>query len=134
MQTEARGMDAETGGYVDGWDHVVQSLARLFATMFFERVMRPHVGSMARKLFGELANVNTAHRFRWAIATAISLFEPRVRPVWIAQVGLDRTGDTEWRIEVDYMPRGHLGDFTVAGRRTLTISGINGRNGPAVTG
>lgn len=133
MATEATGMDARTGKRLVGWDHVVQSIEFLLATSYFEEVMRPHVGSNARRLFGELANIRTAQRFRWAVGLAILLFEPRFVPLRIDQVDLDRTGATTWVIEGNYRPRAHLGDLTVAGRRSLTLT-WGGLNGPAVTG
>lgn len=133
MATEAVGMDAETGRYLTGWDHTVQSIGKLFTTAYFERVMRPHVGSNARRLFGELANLRTAQRFRWACALAIYLHEPRFTPLHIDQVDLDRTGATGWIIDGWYRPRAHLGDMTIAGRRSLTLVQA-GRGGIAVTG
>jgi len=133
MATEAVGMDAETGRYLTGWEHVCQSIGKLLTTAYFERVMRPHVGSNARRLFGELANVRTAQRFRWAVALAIYLFEPRFTPLAINQVDLDRTGATAWIIDGWYRPRAHLGDMTIAGRKSLTLT-WGGRGGPAVKG
>jgi phage baseplate assembly protein W len=127
------GMDAETGRIIRGWDHTVQQINRIMWTAFHEWPMRPYRGSNARLLIGELANVRTALRFRKAVGMAIMLFVPNYRPVRIDQVGLDRTGDTSWVIDGYYMPRGHLGDRTIADRRDLTFS-FSGRNGPTLTG
>lgn len=123
---ESIGIDRRTGKVLTGWAHVMQSIEVLLTTPYFERVMRPYVGSFGIRLFGELANRRTAQRFRWTVATALLLFEPRFHPTRIDQVDLDRTGETVWIIEGDYRPRGHLGDTTSAGSRTLTLAEASG--------
>lgn len=124
--TESAGIDRRTGKVLTGWAHVMQSIEVLLTTPYFERVMRPYVGSFGIRLFGELANRRTAQRFRWTVATALLLFEPRFHPTRIDQIDLDRTGETVWIIEGDYRPRGHLGDTTSAGSRTLTLAEASG--------
>lgn len=123
---ESVGIDRHTGKVLTGWAHVMQSIEVLLTTPYFERVMRPYVGSFGIRLFGELANRRTAQRFRWTVATALLLFEPRFHPTRIDQIDLDRTGETVWIIEGDYRPRGHLGDTTSAGSRTLTLAEASG--------
>lgn len=141
MPNEPVGMDASTGELLVGWDYVQQDISRALTTAYFERVMRPYVGSNARRLLGELANVRTAMRFRWAVIIALTTINPRTgnpiipnfEPIRVDQVDLDRTGDTGWIIDGFYIPRGHLGDKTRASRRTLTLT-FDGRGGPAITG
>lgn len=123
---ESVGIDRRTGKVLIGWDHVVQSVEVIFTTPFYARVMRPYVGSFVPRTIGELANPRTAQRFRWATAMGLMLFEPRLYPVRIDQVGLDRTGATDWYIEGAYRPRAHKGDLTVAGIRTLTLRSSDG--------
>lgn len=130
---EPTGMDAETGRLVIGWPWVVHSATRVLTTAYFEEVMRPHVGSNARQLFGELANLRTAQRFRWAVGVALLMFVPNLRPSAIQQLILDRTGSTDWVVEGDYLPRAHLGDPTSAGRRSLDLVPTV-RGGPAISG
>lgn len=130
---EPTGMDATTGRLLNGWPWVVQSATRVLTTAHFEEVMRPHVGSNARQLFGELANPSTAQRFRWTVGVALLLFVPHLRPSAIMELGQDRTGSTDWVVEGDYRPRAHRGDLTSAGRRSLDLV-PTARGGAAITG
>jgi phage baseplate assembly protein W len=131
-EATSNGIDRRTGMPLAGWPQVMQSIEVILTTAYFERMMRPYVGSLGLRLFGELANRRTAQRFRWTVATALLLFEPRFHPLRIDQLDLDRTGDTTWMIEGDYRPRGHLGDLTSAGRRTLSL--VAGESGLSLTG
>lgn len=122
MANEVSGIDRRTGKLLVGWPYVIQSVETIMTTGFFVRVMRPHVGSNAHKLIGELANQRTAMRFRWALALAILQFVPNFKPERIDQVEVDRDGRTAWVIDGIYYPRGHLGDFTHGSRRSLVSS------------
>lgn len=122
MANEVSGIDRRTGKMLVGWDYVIQSIEAVMTAGFFVRVMRPHVGSNAHRLIGELANPKTAQRFRWALAIAILQFVPNFRPIRIDQVALDREGNTEWVVDGFYYPRGHLGDFSGGTRRSLVTS------------
>jgi phage baseplate assembly protein W len=114
-------MDQASGGLLDGFDHVGQSVVNLFTTEFFSRVMRPYVGSNVIRILGQNANAQTVSRVRVAIAVALWLFEPRFTPYRVDLTDMDRTGTSSWVIQGIYRPRGHLGDPTPAGVRTLTI-------------
>lgn len=131
-EATSNGVDRRTGMPLSGRAHVMQSIEVILTTAYFERVMRPYVGSLGIRLFGELANRRTAQRFRWTVATALLLFEPRFKPTRIDQLDLDRSGATTWIIEGIYRPRGHLGDLTSAGPRTLSL--IAGETGLSLVG
>ena len=115
------GMSQATGGVLDGFDHVGQSVLDLFTTRFFSRIMRPYVGSNVIRILGQNANAQTVGRVRVAIAVALDLFEPRLRPYRVDLVDMDRTGTSAWIIQGIYIPRALEGDPTPAGVRTLTI-------------
>lgn len=123
------GMNQVSGRVLDGWDHVGQSVLVLFTTPFFSRVMRAYFGSNVIRLLGQNVNEQTVSRMREAIAVALWLFEPRLVPVRVDLVTVDRTGASAWLIQGDYRPgarfdpfTGQLtGDLTSAGVRTLTI-------------
>lgn len=115
------GMNRVTGHLLGGWDHVVQSVRYIMTTPFFERVMREYVGSHAVRLLGEPINEQTLMRLRWAFMLAIDLFEPRLTPYRIDLIDFDRTGNSEWVIQVIYRPNALAGDFTPSGIRTLVF-------------
>ena len=115
------GMNRVNGQLLGGWDHVIQSVRDIMTTPFFERVMREYVGSHAIKLLGELVNEQTVMRLKWSIMMSIDLFEPRLTPYRIDIIDFDRTGASEWVIQVIYRPNALSGDLTPSGIRTLTF-------------
>lgn len=112
MASEISGMDDKTGKLLVGWPYVVQCIQQIMTLGFFERVMRPHVGSNASRLIGELANPRNALRFKVAVALAITLFVPNFAIRRIEWVSIDRTGRAGWSIDGIYYPRRHRGDLT----------------------
>lgn len=135
------GMDRTTGRMVIGERHEDQSVATIFATRIHERVMRRWVGSFVPHLLGESATARVIGRFFWAIFTALDLYEPNVRIMRVRikarteQQNVDaaaeqltsaeevRAGRVATRMESVRRPRGHLGDFTPDGRRSIGIVG-----------
>jgi phage baseplate assembly protein W len=130
------GVDRRTWRMVTGWEHTAQNIQRLFATRFHARPLRRWVGSFVPHLLGELATRENILRFFTAIATALDLWEPcfsveRVRLVNAdgteANVGAYankvRVGHVTFAVTGLYMPRGHLGDRTPEGRRTIYFRG-----------
>jgi phage baseplate assembly protein W len=115
------GMDQNTGGLLDGWDHVGQSVLNLFTTKFFSRVMRPYVGSNAIRILGENINEQSVSRVRVGISVALDLFEPRLVPYRVDLSDFDLTGASSWIMMGIYIPRALEGDMTPSGVRTLTI-------------
>lgn len=107
------GMDAQTGRPLAGWDHVLQSLVIIFSTRIGERVMRRWFGSNVPGMLGRNMTPPTYLRFLTALYTAVTLWEPRYRIIRISVLTAERDGATGLLIEGEYMPRGHLGDFTV---------------------
>lgn len=128
------GVDDKTGKVIIGWDHVTQSIAKIFATRYHERVLRRWVGSFIPHLLGESAVTRAITRFYWAAATAIDLWEPNYR---IQRVRVEtradetsltsaeelRRGQLTTRTEGVYRPRAHLGDTTPERRRSIGLIG-----------
>lgn len=120
------GMNRETGARLDGWPHVAQSLGDIFATRFGERVMRRYYGSLVPRLLGENMVPETYLRFFAAVGVALEQ-EPRVRLLQVTPLSVGRDGRSGVRIDIEYRPRGHLGDFTPAGRKRVALGGAGPR-------
>ena len=133
------GMNRDTGKLMQGWDHVEQSMKVIFATPFHERVLRRWVGSFVPILLGRTYIARIILRFFWAIASAIDLWEPnyRIKQVqymgaalsgWAplpnaSAAGLIRLGQAIFRSVGVYRPRAHLGDFTPAVQKQISLVG-----------
>lgn len=120
------GMNRYTGARLDGWPHVAQSLGDIFTTRFGERVMRRYYGSLVPRLLGENMVPETFVRFFAAVGVALEQ-EPRVRLIQVTPLSVARNGRAGVRMELEYRPRGHLGDFTPDGRKRVALSGTGPR-------
>lgn len=110
------GVDRRTGLAIDNLKSALQSVETILTTRIGERVMRREFGAGILELLGRLMTPALFAAFQTLIATAIDLWEPRfrVRRVLVdGAVDQIRRGEARFRIEVDYRPRGHLGDETV---------------------
>lgn len=106
------GIDRETGALLTDYDHVVQSVAVIFATRFGERIMREWVGSPVANLLGRLMNASEILSFFAAVQATIDTFEPRLKVRKVEPLSVSRTGTVGIRIIVEYRPRALLGDLT----------------------
>ncbi|MFN4098150.1 MAG: GPW/gp25 family protein [Pararhodobacter sp.] len=127
------GIDRRTGRPAGNLASAFQSVEVIFSTRLGERIMRREFGAGLAELLGRLATRSLFVAFQTLIATAIDLWEPRfaVRRI-IVQGSVDglRLGQARFSIEVDYRPRGHLGDETV--ERVLTFGLTFGREGARI--
>ncbi|MFM8745989.1 MAG: GPW/gp25 family protein [Aestuariivirga sp.] len=119
LNSPSVGLDAATGGIVTGWDHVVQSLADIFATRFGARIMREWYGSFVPNLLGRLITPDEVVPCFAAITSAIEQWEPRFRVTRIQAVEVTHDGRLHVFLDGEYRPRAMLGDFTVEGARRL---------------
>jgi len=120
------GTNRETGARLDGWPHVAQALGDIFTTRYGERVMRRYLGSLVPNLLGENMVPETFVKFFAAVGVALEQ-EPRVKLIKVTPLSVARDGRAGVRIELEYRPRGHLGDFTPAGRKRVILSGAGPR-------
>ena len=118
------GLNAETGGTITGWGHVLQSLQDIFTTNFGARIMREHYGSFVPILLGRATiNRTEAPLFLSAVATAILQWEPRYHITAIRVDEVSRDGTIGIVIEGEFSPRATYGDLTAAGgKRRLIVS------------
>lgn len=137
------GVNRETGGLMQGWDHVEQSMKVIFATPFHERILRPWVGSYVPHILGETFSPRIITRFHWSMAVSIEQWEPNYRiqtvyfmgdalqswrPQVFDAVGEFRLGHGYFRTEGQYRPRGHLGDATPYHRRAAALLSRGGED------
>ena len=113
------GLNAATGGVIQGWPHVAQSLQDIFTTRFGTRIMREWYGSFVPNLLGRTITPNEVTPWFAAVTSAIEQFEPRYRVTRIQIVELTRDGRLHFFLEGEYRPRATYGDFTVEGARRI---------------
>lgn len=115
------GLNADTGGVIEGWPHVLQCLQNVFTTNFGDRVMREWYGSFVTSILGR--NMTPSEITSWfaAISTAVEQWEPRYRVTGFDVSDATRDGALSFTIEGEYRPRALLGDFTVEGTRRVAV-------------
>ena len=113
------GLNAATGGVLEGWPHVVQSLQDIFTTRFGTRIMREWYGSFVPNLLGRTITPNEVTPWFAAVTSAIEQWEPRYRVTRIQIIEVTRDGQLHFFIEGEYRPRAVYGDFTVEGARRI---------------
>jgi phage baseplate assembly protein W len=72
------GMNAQTGGFVDGIEHLSQSITIILSTPLATRLKRRPFGSELPDLLDGPGNRGTLVRVYAAIATALMRWEPRL--------------------------------------------------------
>ena len=110
------GIDRHTGQPVDNLASTFQGVEVIVSTRIGSRIMRREFGGGIAELLGRLVTPALFAAWQQLLATAIDLWEPRlrVRRVTVrSSVEELRLGHAAMTIEADYRPRGHLGDFTV---------------------
>jgi phage baseplate assembly protein W len=103
------GVNATTGAPLDGFEHVEQSLNKIFTTRQGERVMREWFGNPGLRLLGENATPLTVLLWFTILWTLIELFEPRYRVRRFAVNDINRIGFGDFTIVGEYRPYAHLG-------------------------
>ncbi|MBP0440688.1 GPW/gp25 family protein [Tianweitania sediminis] len=121
-------IDRRTGQVIDNYQSALQSVEIIFSTRIGEMVTLREFGGGALEVLGRALTLKTIDTFRLLLAAGIDLWEPRFRVRRIALTGtVDeiRMGKAGFAIEVDWRPRGHLGDPTV--ERVQTFGWFGGR-------
>ena len=122
------GIDRTTGRPIDNFTSALQGMETIFSTRIGDLITLREFGAGVLELIGRLVRPNLLAAFLQLVATAIDLWEPRFRVrriVFLATESDLSMGILGLRIEVDYRPRAHLGDFQVERLTTfsLTFSG-----------
>ncbi|MCZ4273992.1 baseplate assembly protein [Maritalea porphyrae] len=115
------GIDGKTGRPINGWPEVQAALKCIVSTQITMRVRREQFGLVGLALLGRNMSPELFLRFAHLLAIAIDLWEPRFRPTsFFSRTGHDVSrGKLGFFIDGDYLPRGHLGDQTVAFQQTF---------------
>lgn len=118
------GIDRKTGKVIDNYRSALQSVEVIFSTAIGERVMRRYFGGGVVELLGRAMTPALFSAWVTLLAVGIDLWEPRFRVRGVYVTGTAdtlRLGQAGVRIEVDWRPRGHLGDFSIEGVRSFSI-------------
>lgn len=128
------GIDRMTFGVIGNLDSAYQGLEVMFTTRLASRVMRREFGAGLVELLGRRITPPLFAIFQQLLATSIDLWEPRfkVRRITLAGSAEEvRLGILGIGLEVDYRPRGHLGDETV--ERVVNFAMTFSKTGVKVT-
>lgn len=120
------GINRHTGRPLVGFDHVVQSIAVIFATVLGQRVMVRDFGGAGPVIIGRSLTRDNIVTFFSMVTISLEKWEPCFKITLIQCLNLSpetvRQGKLTFRIEGEYRPRGHLGDFRSEGPvRVLSI-------------
>jgi len=102
------GLDANTLRPLDGFDHVLQSLEKIFTTPQGARVMREWLGNPGLRLLGENATPRTVLLWFNVLWLLVELFEPRFRIRRFEPNNIDRLGYADFTMVGEYRPYAHL--------------------------
>lgn len=113
-------LDHLTGGPVEGWDHVVQSILTILSTRLATRVFLRAFGSDLPALVDAPLNEMGVMALNVAIADALERWEPRFE---LSEVGIeaDEDGAVAMTLVGSYRPEAHLGDLTVVADGIQTV-------------
>lgn len=108
------GVNAIDGTFLDGFDHVVQSIRDILFTPIGTRVMLRDYGSDVPAMLDRPLNAATVVDTTMAVAEALDRWEPRFRVRYVEIVSQGVDGILTLALTGIWYPRGHLGDFTPA--------------------
>ena len=117
-------IDRRTGAVIDNYSSAVQAVEVILITRVGELLMLRQFGGGVSALLGRLMTPQLFAVCRILISAAIDIWEPRFRVRKISVDGTTdglRLGNATFSVEVDWRPRGHLGDETVEGVRSFFI-------------
>lgn len=116
------GINAETGGRVDGWQHVIQSVQDVLTTRFGSRLMREWYGSLVLEALGRNITRNEIVPVIASITSALEQWEPRFFVEEVQIGGEIRAGRLTLTILGRYRPRALLGDLSEEGDKRINLS------------
>ncbi|MCF6199268.1 MAG: GPW/gp25 family protein [Hyphomicrobiaceae bacterium] len=106
------GINRHTGSILRGWEHGRQSIDDILSTSKLTRVMQRLYGSDVPKLVDATMTDRVLLAFYVAIATAISLWEPRYELTQVNFLELSPNGKVRLALVGNWYENGHKGDFS----------------------
>lgn len=128
------GIDRNTGARLSDLDSTLQAVAFILITRLGSVVLLREFGGGVVELLGRAISLRLFLVWRQLIATAVDLWEPRLRVRRVSATGSVedlRRGTAHLIIEADYRPNALRGDFTVA--RVLRLNAGFGNSTVTVT-
>lgn len=119
-------LNHDTGGAVEGWAHVVQSIQTILSTRINTRVFRREYGSEVPALVDAPMNETSVLALYVAVAEALERWEPRFELTDV-QVEGAATGVITMTLTGNHRPRAHVGDLTAVNDETRTIRVLRDR-------
>ncbi|MBQ4826556.1 GPW/gp25 family protein [Leisingera sp. HS039] len=119
-------LNHDTGGAVEGWAHVVQSIQTILSTRINTRVFRREFGSEVPALVDAPMNEANVLALYVAVAEALERWEPRFELTDV-QVEGAATGVITMTLTGNHRPRAHVGDLTTVNDETRTIRVLRDR-------
>lgn len=116
------GVDRNTGKWLGGWAHVVQSIGVIISTAIGTRIQRRPFGADDSTLVDRPITEGEVLRATMAIAVALDKWEPRFRLVRCVIKDANEMGKLVLQLAGIYYPRGHLGDFTEATEQDFEVT------------
>jgi uncharacterized protein len=119
------GIDRRTGARLSNLESAYQAVEYILGTRLGSVILLREFGGGVVELLGRLLTADLFLAWCQLVATAIDLWEPRFRVRRVSFAGSVeeiRLGNGKILIEVDYRPKGHLGDFTVQSVKTLGVN------------
>ncbi len=116
-------LNHDTGGSVEGWDHVVQSILTVLSTRLNTRVFRREFGSEVPSLIDAPMNEAGILSLYVAVAEALGRWEPRFE---LTDVSVDASanGIVTMVLTGNYRPNAHRGDLSTVedGNRAVRVT------------
>ncbi|AUQ89402.1 MULTISPECIES: GPW/gp25 family protein [Phaeobacter] len=119
-------LNHDTGGTVEGWAHVVQSIQTILSTRINTRVFRREFGSEVPGLVDAPMNEANILALYVAVAEALERWEPRFELTDV-QVEGAATGAITMTLTGNHRPRAHVGDLTTVDDETRTVRVLRDR-------
>jgi len=113
-------LNHETGGVVEGWASVVQSMQTILATRINTRQFLRQFGSEVPELIDAPSNEASLMELYVAVAEALAQWEPRFE---LSDVQLSAGADGQVLLYLSgaHRPNAHLGDLSTANDETKSV-------------